>query len=181
MRLWQGTQFELCTCCDRTSLWRAYSGSLWAPIYTILPRHLKCLKTGIECARLPREAVFVALPRKVDTMLPRANLAPVEPNRSGSLSSGKWISVYCALSVETVWELRNDRTRLQRFIAGHEHGNQTNEFVAHEQLRATAAHNRYPALGFMQNKLYCFCGEGRIAVWATRPSQTPGDECVNID
>jgi hypothetical protein len=30
------------------------------------------LKPGIDCALLPREAMFVALPRKVDTMLPRA-------------------------------------------------------------------------------------------------------------
>jgi hypothetical protein len=57
------------------------------------------LKPGIDCARLPREAMFVALPRKVDTMLPsaaertlpRANLPRVEPNRSGSLSRGKGI------------------------------------------------------------------------------------------
>jgi hypothetical protein len=30
------------------------------------------LKSGIDCARLPREAMFVALPRKVETMLLRA-------------------------------------------------------------------------------------------------------------
>jgi hypothetical protein len=68
------------------------------------------IKPGIDCVRLPREAVFVALPPKVDTMLPRAaertlqraNLARVEPNWSGSLSRGKGISVCCALSVETV-------------------------------------------------------------------------------
>jgi hypothetical protein len=50
--------------------------------------------------------MFVVLPRKVNTMLPRtllrANLAHVEPNRSGSLSRGKGISVCCVLSVETV-------------------------------------------------------------------------------
>jgi hypothetical protein len=46
--------------------------------------------------------MFVALPREVDTMLPRANLARVEPNRSGSLFRGKGISVCSALSVETV-------------------------------------------------------------------------------
>jgi hypothetical protein len=59
---------------------------------------------------MPREAMFVALPHKVDTMLPReaertlprANLARVEPNRSGSWSRGKGISLGCALSVETV-------------------------------------------------------------------------------
>jgi hypothetical protein len=65
------------------------------------------LKPGIDCARLPREAMFVALPLKVDTMLPRAKLARVEPNRSGSLSRGKGISVCCALSVETVLCVRN--------------------------------------------------------------------------
>jgi hypothetical protein len=40
----------------------------------------------------------------------------------------------------------NSRTRLPRFDAGHEHGKQMNEFAAHEQLRAAAARNRYPAL-----------------------------------
>lgn len=68
------------------------------------------LKPGIDCARLPHEAMFIALPRKVNTMLLRAaeltllrtNLARVEPNRSGSLSGGKGISVCCALSDETV-------------------------------------------------------------------------------
>jgi hypothetical protein len=60
------------------------------------------LKPLIDCARLPREAMFVALPLEVDTMLPR-------------------------------------------FDAGHEHGKQTNEFAAHEQLRAAAARNRYTA------------------------------------
>jgi hypothetical protein len=30
----------------------------------------------------------------------------------------------------------NSRTRLPRFDAGHEHGKQTNEFAAHEQLRS---------------------------------------------
>jgi hypothetical protein len=73
------------------------------------------LKPGIDCTRLPREAMFVALPRKVDTILPRgaerklprSNLARVEPNRSGSLSRGKEISVCCVLSVETVLWRRN--------------------------------------------------------------------------
>jgi hypothetical protein len=49
------------------------------------------VEPGIACVRLPREAMYVALPRKVDTMLPRAaertlphaNLARVEPNQSG--------------------------------------------------------------------------------------------------
>jgi hypothetical protein len=80
--------------------------------------------------RLPREAVFVALPLKVDTMSPRANLARVEPNRSGSLSRGKMISVLCAFSFETVlWRSGvsfaasiNSLTRVPRFDAGHEHG-----------------------------------------------------------
>jgi hypothetical protein len=110
------------------------------------------IKPGIDSARLPREAIFVALPRKVDTMLPRtvertlprANLARVDPNRSGSLSRGKGISVCCALSVETVLCLRNSVTRLPRFDAGHEHGKQTNEFCR----ARTAARNRYPALNF---------------------------------
>jgi hypothetical protein len=87
--------------------------------------------------------MFVALPRKVDTMLPRANLARVEPNRIGSLSRGKGISVCCAFSVETVlWSSGvsfaasiNSRTRLPRLDVGHEHDKQTNEFAAHEQLR----------------------------------------------
>jgi hypothetical protein len=46
---------------------------------------------------LPREAMFVALHRKVDTMLPRTNLPRVEPNRSGSLSRGEGISA-CSFS-----------------------------------------------------------------------------------
>jgi hypothetical protein len=49
------------------------------------------LKPGIDCARLPLEAMSVPLPRKVDSMLPRAaertlpraNFARVEPNWSG--------------------------------------------------------------------------------------------------
>jgi hypothetical protein len=84
--------------------------------------HLRCvrnqppyIKPGIDCERLPREAMFVTLLHKVDTMLPRAvertlpraNLARVEPNWSGSLSRGKGISVCCAFSVETVLCLRN--------------------------------------------------------------------------
>jgi hypothetical protein len=31
------------------------------------------LNSGIHCARLPREAMFVALLRKVDTVLPRVS------------------------------------------------------------------------------------------------------------
>jgi hypothetical protein len=90
----------------------------------------KSAKPGIDCARLPREAMFVTLPRKVDTILPRANLARVEPNRSSSLSRDKGISVCCALSVEMVlWRSGvsfaasiNSHKRLARFDAGHEHG-----------------------------------------------------------
>jgi hypothetical protein len=113
----------------------------------ISPSQGRYLKPGVDWARLPREAIFVALPRKVDTMLPRAaertlplaNLARLEPNRNGSLSRGKGISVCCALSVETDLCLRclRDSVHQQpRFNAGHEHGKQTNEFAAHKQLRA---------------------------------------------
>jgi hypothetical protein len=35
---------------------------------------------------------------------------------------------------------------LPRFDAGHEHGKQTNELAAHEQLRAAAARKRYTIL-----------------------------------
>jgi hypothetical protein len=34
------------------------------------------IKPGIDCAQLPREAVFVDLPRKVDSMLPRGAPLP---------------------------------------------------------------------------------------------------------
>jgi hypothetical protein len=60
------------------------------------------VKPGIDCARLPREAMVVALPRKVDTVLRSANLPRVEPNRSGFLSRGEGISVCCVLSVASV-------------------------------------------------------------------------------
>jgi hypothetical protein len=44
----------------------------------------------------------------------------------------------------------NGRTRLPRFSAGQETRllthKQTNDFAAHEQLRAAATRNRYPAL-----------------------------------
>jgi hypothetical protein len=124
-----------------------------------------CVKPGIDCVRLPREAMFVALPRKFDTMLPRATqrtLPRVDPNRSGSLSRGKGISMCCALSVETVLCLRNSvhqrphaaaalrcwtRTRLLTH-------KQTKEFAAQEQLRAAAARNRYPTLQLL-SRLYC--------------------------
>jgi hypothetical protein len=53
----------------------------------------------------------------------RANLARVEPNRSGSLSSGKVISLCSAHSVETVLSRScGVDERLPRFDAGHEHG-----------------------------------------------------------
>jgi hypothetical protein len=76
------------------------------------------------------------------------------------LSRGKGISVCCALSVETVlWrsafsrELRDSVDQQTQAAAAlrcwtatrlltHK---QTNEFAAHEQLRAAAARNRYPA------------------------------------
>jgi hypothetical protein len=78
-------------------------------------RDFSCVKPGIDWARLPRQAMFVALPRKVDTMLlhavertlPRSSLARVEQNWSGTLSRVKGISVCCALSVETISWLRN--------------------------------------------------------------------------
>jgi hypothetical protein len=92
--------------------------------------------------------MFVALPRKVNAMLPhateqtlpRANLACVEPNWSCSLSCGKGISVCYALSVETVlWRSGvsfavsiNSCMWLLRFDAAHKHGKQSNEFAAHE-------------------------------------------------
>jgi hypothetical protein len=105
---------------------------------TIAQVPTQLLKPGIYCAWLPRETIFAALPRKVDTMLPRAaertlpraNLARVEPNQSGSLSRGKGISVCCALSAETVvWRSGvsfaasiKGRTQLPLCDAGHEHG-----------------------------------------------------------
>jgi hypothetical protein len=78
------------------------------PTFTLLL--LIFVKPGIDCVPLPREAMFVALPRKDETILPRAaertlpraHLERVEPNRSASLSRGKGISVRCALSVETL-------------------------------------------------------------------------------
>jgi hypothetical protein len=65
------------------------------------------LKPRIDCARLPREAMFVALPRKIDTMLPRAaertlpraNLPRIESNRSGFfVPRQRDISVLCSFS-----------------------------------------------------------------------------------
>jgi hypothetical protein len=104
-------------------------------------------KSRLRCGS---QLIWCAL---AEQTLPRANLARVEPNRSGSLSRSKGISLCCALSVETVfWRSGvslaasfNSRTRLPRFDAGHEHGKQPNEFAAHEQQRAAASRNRYPA------------------------------------
>jgi hypothetical protein len=65
------------------------------------------IKPGIDCARLPGDAMFVALPRKVDTMLPhaaertlpRTNLARVEPNWRGFLvPRTRHFSVLCSYS-----------------------------------------------------------------------------------
>jgi hypothetical protein len=83
--------------------------------------------------------MFVALPRKVETMflraaeqtLSHANLVRVEPNRSGSLTRGKGISVFCARSVETVVWCSNSVDQQPRSMLGkHEHGYpHTNERV----------------------------------------------------
>jgi hypothetical protein len=56
------------------------------------------------------------------------------------LSRGKGISVCCALSVETV--LWRSGARYTNTVITHK---QTNEFAAHEELRAAAARSRYPA------------------------------------
>jgi hypothetical protein len=56
--------------------------------------------------------------------------------RSGVSFAEKWITGTASI---------NTRTRLPRFNAGHEHGKQTKEFAAHEQLRVAAARNRYAA------------------------------------
>ena len=111
------------------------------------PAHVK---PCIDCARLPRETMFVALPRKVDTMLlrtaertlPRANLARVEPNRSGSLTRGNGISVCCARSVETVVWCSNSVDQQPRSMLGkHEHGYQhTNERVCRARTAARGSH-----------------------------------------
>jgi hypothetical protein len=114
------------------------------------------LKPGIDCARVPREAMFVALPRKVDTMLPRAaertmprpNLACVKPNLCDSLSRGNGISVCCALSVETVlWRSGvsfaasiNSRTRLPRFEQTNERVPRTNSCARQPRTIYTQRH-----------------------------------------
>jgi hypothetical protein len=112
--------------------------------------------------------MFVALPRKVDTMLGRANLARVEPNLSGSLSSGKGISVCCALSVETVLCLRNSVHQQPHAAAGHEHGKQTNEF---------AAGNRYPALDIVKCSKSAPWSKKLFHVASTSTSDTMHQHC----
>jgi hypothetical protein len=60
-------------------------------------------------------------------------------------------SLLCSFSSDVLVafrELRNSVDQLPRFGAAQEHGKQTNEFAAYEQLRAAAARNRYPALGY---------------------------------
>jgi hypothetical protein len=71
---------------------------------------LLCLANSIPCCRARQDEHW------------RANLARLDPNRSGSLSRGKGISVCCALSVETVLCLRDS---------------------VHQQPHAAAARNRY--------------------------------------
>jgi hypothetical protein len=101
--------------------------------------------------------MFVALPRKVDTMLPRvaertmprSNLARVEPNLSGSLSRGKGISLCCIHGdlARTDEQRRSQPNTAAALDAGnHEHNERTNEFAAHEQVREAAARSRYKAL-----------------------------------
>jgi hypothetical protein len=113
----------------------------------------------IDYARLSREAMFVALPRKVDTMLPRAavfilpraNLAYVESNFSGFLSCGKEISVCCGLSFETVlWrsafsrELRNSVDQQPHLAAARRCWTAT-RLSTHKQTKDFASRNQYPA------------------------------------
>jgi hypothetical protein len=97
--------------------------------------------------------MFVALPRKAGTKLPRAaertllraNLARVEPNWSGSLSRGKGISVCCALSVDTVLWRRNSVDQQSHAAAALRCWTRT-RLLTHEQTNEFAARNRYPAL-----------------------------------
>jgi hypothetical protein len=97
----------------------------------------------IDCARLPREAMFVALPRKIDTMLPRELgacrakserfFAPRQRDFSVLFFRGVHQRPHAAAALRC-WT----GTRLLTH-------KQTNEFAAHEQLRAAAARNRYPS------------------------------------
>jgi hypothetical protein len=104
----------------------------------MMPERRMCaVEPGIDCARLPREAMFSALPRKVHTMLPRAaertlpraNLARVEPNRSGSsFPRQRDFSVLCSFIETVLWRSGvsfaasiNGLTRLPRFDALQEH------------------------------------------------------------
>jgi hypothetical protein len=96
--------------------------------------------------------MFGALPRKVDTMLPRAaerTLARVEPNRSISLSRGKGISVCCGLSVETVlW--RSCGVDQQPHAAAALRCWTRTRLLTHKQMREFAVRNRYPALEVLE-------------------------------
>jgi hypothetical protein len=151
------------------------------------------LRPGIDCARLPREAMFVAVPRKVDTMLPRANLARVERNRSGSCAVLFHLRRSCGVHQRphagaALWYWT--RTRLLT----HE---QTNEFAAHEQLRAIDTRLKARTVFASSNteivdskplrgidvcvRLSCVCvvlcvGSGLSMGWSPRP-RSPTD-CV---
>jgi hypothetical protein len=60
---------------NKTSLLKLKSSRHFTWVSLLLRKAitLSLLKPGIDCARLPLEAVFVSLPRKVDTTLPRTN------------------------------------------------------------------------------------------------------------
>jgi hypothetical protein len=72
---------------------------------------MQYIKPGIDCTQLLRKAMFVALPRKVNTMLPcaaewtlpRANLAHIEPNWSGFfVPRQRDVSVLCSFSSDSL-------------------------------------------------------------------------------
>jgi hypothetical protein len=118
---------------------------------------LLCLAKSIPCCRA------------AERTLPLANLALVEPNRSGFfVPRQRGFSVLCSFSWDSLvafqcfftakWSVDQQphaaaalRWWIQTRLLTHK---QTNEFTAHEQLRAAAARNRYPALqGFqIQNR-----------------------------
>jgi hypothetical protein len=92
--------------------------------------------------------MFVALPRKVDTILPRAaeRTLPRLSSQIGAVLCPAAKGFQCVVLFQLrpscgvpvflsrqIGESINSRTRLPRFEAGH------------EQLRAAAARNRYPA------------------------------------
>jgi hypothetical protein len=87
----------------------------------LLISSISCLP-GIDCARLSREAMFVALPRKVDTMLPRVS------SQIGAVFCPAAKGFQCAVLFQLRWSCGggtasiNSRKRLPRFHAGHEHG-----------------------------------------------------------